>query len=75
MQTVNNKAIHVTVSYTVNLGNYESAKVEIGTSLPLGDEDSAEQTRRALFERLKDEVLEYGEDLRADVPRYKRHRS
>jgi len=65
--------VWVTVSYTVNLGNYESAKVEMGTSQAIGDADPSE-LRQELCRKLQDEVIELGEDMRTDVPRYRRKR-
>ena len=55
--------VWVTVSYTVNLGNYESARVEMGTSENVGTREPSE-VRTQLCEKLIVEVSELGEEMR-----------
>ena len=72
--TTEEEQVWVTVSYTVNLGNYESAKVEMGTRQNVESQDPAD-VRVALCEKLMDEVVNLGEDMRRAVPRYRRARA
>jgi hypothetical protein len=57
---------------TLNLGNFESAKIDIGVTAPVGDEEAVEDARSRISEscenRVKDEVaiirgLKGGDDL------------
>lgn len=59
-----------TVSQTVNLGNYENFKIEMGTSLVVGKDDPS-KLRLELCEKLKDEVMDLAEEARSDVFRAK----
>lgn len=64
--------VWVTVKYTVQTRPYESATIEIGTSQTVPPQETPEQTREALCEKLMDEAIELGEDMRAAIPEYRR---
>jgi hypothetical protein len=68
--------IWVTVSYTVNLGNYESAKIEIGSSSPANSNIGITKQREAISKELMDQVIDLGEEMRkkahAERPRFHR---
>lgn len=70
MRPVQNDQVWVSVGYTVNLGNYESAKVEMGTCYVLGEHDDAEEQRKLLYTKLRNEVIERGELFAKDVERH-----
>jgi hypothetical protein len=63
--------VWVTVSYGLNLGNFETCKVELGTSRTV-TEETAEQTRTELCATLMDEVVEQGEGLKKRIKRLHR---
>lgn len=50
------KEISVTYARTVNLGNFESMRIEMGEVVALGDLDVATIEREAAFKYLKNEV-------------------
>lgn len=51
------------VQYTVNLGNYENVKIDMGTSCTIGDDDPSE-LRISICNDLLKEVINKGEDVR-----------
>ena len=50
------KEISVLYSRTVNLGNFESLKIELGEVVALGAKDKAETARAGAFAAVKKEV-------------------
>ena len=50
------KEISVLYSRTVNLGNFESLKIELGEVVALGAKDKAETARAEAFATVKKEV-------------------
>ena len=50
------KEISVNYSRTVNLGNFESVKIDAGEVVTLGTKDDAETVRAEVFARVKKEV-------------------
>jgi hypothetical protein len=67
----NQDQVWATISYTLNLGNFESCKVELGTSRTV-TEETAEQTRNELCATLMDEVVEQGKSLKKRIKRLPR---
>jgi len=64
-----NKDTHVTygISYTKNLGNFESLKVNVQVEDQVGDEETVRQAyariKKFVDERLEEAVLEIAKDL------------
>lgn len=50
--------LHVTVGRTINLGNYNSLKIEQGVTVDLEDGDSIEDARAAAFDEIKHGLIE-----------------
>jgi len=50
--------LSVTVGRTINLGNYNSLKIEQGVTVDLEDGDSIEDARAAAFDEIKHGLME-----------------
>jgi hypothetical protein len=61
--------VWVTVKYTVNLGDFESSSIEIGTSQTV-TEKTADHARKRLCAKLMSEVVELGETQRRKIKHY-----
>lgn len=69
MPPINTEQIWVTISRTINLGNYESIKVEAGTSYSLlsSEQDRFEEIREisdSLFLLVKQKSKEFKRELK-----------
>lgn len=53
------KEIRASFSFTKNLGNFESLKVEVGVSGELEPGDNVEEAFQEAFEMVKEEVREH----------------
>lgn len=65
----NGDKVWVTVSSTVNLGNYENIKVDMGQSLTVTKE-KADETRVKLYRALIEDLANFTEEIK---PNYGRH--
>lgn len=63
--------VWATISYTIPIRNYESCKIELGTSRTV-TEKTEEQTRNELCEVLMNEAIELGEDMKKKIKRLHR---
>lgn len=50
--------LHVTVGRTINLGDYNSLKIEQGVTVDLEEGDSIEDAREAAFDEIKHGLME-----------------
>lgn len=64
--------VWVTVKQTIQTRPYESATIEMGTSQTVTNSEAAEEVRKALCEKLMDEVVEFSEDLKSATRHYRR---
>lgn len=65
------KEIHYATSITVNLGNYENAKVEIGEVVELEKGDDVEKETKALISRVTKTAEKRAEVIRARLSNQK----
>ena len=60
------KEVSVTKSFTRNLGNFESARVEFGAVATLDEGDKSDEVKRALEAKVDSWVVESVEELDND---------
>ena len=58
-----NRRIEVSVGKTINLGNFESIKIQVGLSEDISERDILEDSLNNLFEDMTIKLDEYCDDL------------
>ena len=68
-KTIANKddKVWVTVTYTVNLGNYENIKIEAGLSQTLLPKEDSFDLLNSLSNTLLDSIIDQGEEIRKEM--------
>ena len=63
------KEVSVIYSRTINLGNFESVRIELGEVVTLEKADSAEEVRKEAFTRVKSEVSAQVKTIKEKIKR------
>ena len=61
------KEISVTYSRTVNIGNYESIRIELGSTLTLDGKDDPAKVRDEAFKQIRGEVSSIAKSIKEKV--------
>lgn len=62
-----NKKVSVTLGYTVNLGNFESLRVDLGVTDNVKQDESIEQAQDRVFKLVEAQLIEKVNETRAEL--------
>lgn len=72
MTTNDEDKIWITVSHTINTGNYESIKIETGFSRTITEGESPYDLIKRHTKRLIDQTTEQADEVRSSIKKLKR---
>ena len=64
MDVVNDNRVWCSVETTINLGNYENIKLQVGESRTITPEDDADEIKNELLMKLTDDLKEYKDEVK-----------
>lgn len=67
MKDTNKREVWVSVGITINLGNYESARVDAGIKLPVEDDDKIKDVYKEAWGKALKEVEEQAVEVKAQL--------
>lgn len=64
---VKSEEVTVSIGATVNLGDFNSIRVEVGRTVPVKSGDTAEQTEKRLYESLQKSLVQKVKELKEEM--------